>query len=403
MVANGTIVGTPLDEISLKSSGAVVDAVVDVLGFFPSDGVGLMQLGPVYRKYSLGTDRIGVIACNPAGVTLDRPLAVTNLATQVAPYFDWLSGGRYQPSFVDAGAVSVGEDDSCMERIGLVNTAGKNLTMALGVDGRERDYYYASGRAGPGYPIDPATYPDNERRGTVTASSALWFDLSGAISPFYNVTAHEIGHALDFPHLYVAGAGPYSNVMDLMSSTSPLAPYGDNQPQPTIAVNRLRAGWIDPPQVAVHKASGASYTINPIGVAGTQMVAIPGGRDGKFLFLDARARTGYDTYAAKEGVEVYLVEDEPYGTGISSRVAPATGGPDSTDHVLAAGESLTLGGGAVQVSVGARTGQGGYAVTVTGTGWNFPSLFDQGFAARSTTDVVVPGRAPTPPRTIIGR
>ncbi|TPG16243.1 hypothetical protein EAH86_13640 [Pedococcus bigeumensis] len=403
VVANGAIVGSPLDEVSLKSSGAVVDAVVDVLGYFPADGVGLMRLGPNYRTYSLGTDRIGVIACNPTGYTVPRAQAVANLTAQVTPFFTWLSGGRYVTTFVDAGAVSVADADSCLNRIGAVSTAGKNLTMALGVDGRGRSELSASGLAGPGSWTGPATYPQNGRDGQVTASSVLAYDPNGTITPFYNVTAHELGHTLDFPHSYViSGSGEYTNVMDLMSSTSALAPWGDNQPQATIAANRLRAGWIDPDQVARHQTSGSSYVLNPIGVAGTQMVAIPGGRDGKFVFLDARTRSGYDLYAQKEGVEVYLAEDQPGGSGIQGRLAPAVGAPDSTDHVLGAGEALTLGGGALTVSVGARNAQGGYTVTVTGTSWNFPTLFGAGLV-RATSDVVVPEIRQGPPRTVVPR
>ncbi len=402
VVANGAIVGSPLDEVSLKSNGAIVDAVVDVLGYFPADGVGLLRLGPNYRTYSLGTDRIGVIACNPTGYTVPTAQAVANLTAEVAPFFSWLSGGRYLTTFVDAGAVSVGESDSCLSRIGTVATTGKNLTMALGVDGRGNSAFSASGLAGPGAWTGPATYPQNDRDGEVTASSVLAFDTGGTITPFYNVTAHELGHTLDFPHSFVSGGGEYTNVMDLMSSTSNLAPYGDNQPQATIAANRLRAGWIDPTQVARHQTSGSSYVVNPIGVAGTQMVAIPGGRDGKFVFLDARTRSGYDLYAQKEGVEVYLAEDQPGGSGIESRLAPATGAPDSTDHVLGAGEALTLGGGALTITVGAKNAQGGYPVTVTGTSWNFPTLFGASLA-RATSDIVQPEVEPRPPRTVVPR
>ena len=41
-------------------------------------------------------------------------------------------------------------------------------------------------------------------------------------------------------------------------------------------------------------------------------------------------------------------------------------------------------------------------MTVTGTGWSFPTLFGASLA-RATTDIVLPQDAPTPPRTLIGR
>ena len=78
------------------------------------------------------------------------------------------------------------------------------------------------------------------------------------------------------------------------------------------------------------------------------------------------------------------------------------GAPDSTDHVLGAGEALTLGGGALKVTVGAKNAQGGYTVTVTGTSWNFPTLFGAGLA-RATSDVVVPEIPQGPPRTVVPR
>lgn len=175
---------------------------------------------------------------------------------------------------------------------------------------------------------------------------------------------------LDFPHSHLNGAGAYSNVMDVMSG-SPSTYAGKLVPQGTTSVNRLRAGWIDASEVSIHGGGTATYYLAPVTAKGTQLIAVPSGTPGKFVTMGARVKSGDDRYLDKAGVEVDLVQERSgsTGSGLATRQSPAWGSAGSTSHVLAAGQSKTL--GPVTIKVGALRSDGRYPVTVTGTGYDF--------------------------------
>lgn len=374
-VANGSIVGSPLGGIQARTAtGGVTHVIVDVSGYFPVDGVGLTLAVPRFRAYATGEDRIAVLFCAPTGSpAMNRAAILAHLNGTVRPYFEWLSRNRYTQTFTDVGApvLAAADSDTCLD-------ASATRAQAAGREGALSVFYHPSpfsayGLAGPGYARGgTATYPSNRRDGVITSTTVA---KQGTIEPFTNVVDHELGHMLSWWHSYWDdGSGDaYNNVVDLMSGGH-AGSAGQGQPDSTLAVNRLLAGWVDPPEVRVHKVSGATQTLAPVGVAGTQLLAVPSGRPGKFVAIDARVRTGYDQYLNKEGVTVHFVQQwQPFiGDFPDIRISPAVGPGNSLNHVVGPGQSLTL--GSLKITVGAKSTAGTFPVTVVGTTYDFPAL-----------------------------
>ncbi len=397
-VANGAIVGSPEGLLrAATSADALAHLVIDVSGYFPSDGVGVLDVSSTFRGYAIGTDRIGVAFCETAGDTVDHTTVIDNLNASVGAYYAWLSRGRYEPVFSSAGTIPVAAGDlDCIDKLADNVSAAAGFNGVLGVIVQYQDPNSAYGLAGPGYSIDRGTtFPRNLRRGEITASTVLRF---GTLPPFTNVATHELGHMLDWPHSFVNGSSSeYTNVVDLMSG-HPDVLAGDStavryakvtQPIGTMGPNLLRAGWLDPSEVAVHPGGTKTYRLQPLGGTGLHLLVVRSGIDGKVMTLGVREKTSYDQYLDKAGVEIDLVqEDRSVAThGLASRQAPALGAAGSVDHVLAGG-SHAFGG--VTVSVGAARTDGSYPVTVTGAAYDFPALHELPALASSDTDIDLP-------------
>lgn len=402
-VANGSIMQTPDGYLEAATfvPNTYMHVIIDVTGYFPHDGVGLVHVMNNVKKMSLGVDRIGVVFCLQPGNTINRAQVVANLNAQVAPFFKTISRDRYNQVFTDSGRTAnlAAGDTDCLGKLATVVPASAGFNAALGIKAWETAPNTANGLAGPGNG-QGTTFPANMRDGQVSASSV--FAYGPPALPFYNVTAHELGHMLDWTHSHLAGAGAYTNPFDLMSgrplNKSTAATY---LPINTIAVNRLRAGWIDPKQVRIHAGGTVTYTIAPPGAAGLQLVAVRSGPAlggvSRFLTLDVRVKTGPDAALDVEGVEVMMVQDTLAENGILGKVAPAWGAANTTQHVLTAGTSKTLTSakGNVTISVGAKAADGSFPVTVTG------SVYDPGVMA-SSIDLTTPDPGTAVPTTPMG-
>lgn len=369
-VANGALVGVSWGEglQAVTNRDNIADVVVDVSGFFPADGVGLLGEPWVSRQYSRGTDRVGVLFCEPTDAArppLDRAQILANLRAGVGDFFRAESRDTYSPEFVDVGRITPPTDDTCLDRALTTVSASAGVNGVIVVDGAARGPG-AWGLAGPGVSPDSGrgrTYPANYRDGIVSASSVTNADGFG---PYHAVTAHELGHMLALMHAYRPGTqDPYRNPMDLMSGG------GGRQAVGTTAVARFRDGWIAPSEVLRHRGGTATYEIAPVTRAGAQMVAIPGTRWGSFVTLGARAAEGYDTSLPTHGVEI-TYSDELDGTLPDPYDAPAVTTDGSTSHVLGVGQSRTL--GAVTVQVVGFTAEGKWRVSVNGSAASVPEL-----------------------------
>jgi hypothetical protein len=328
----------------------------------------------VQQVYTHGTDTWEVWECHVPNwnTSIDLQLTVTTLNTVITSYFDWLSDSQYHPVFVKGGEVtssdivpadlSQGESfrvPGCEQAVASATSGTANGALIVIAGGFNEGY----GTVGAVCPEDPfvgceTTYPANSRIAVVGAAAVA---AGGSFpEPQWVTVAHEIGHALDWPHSYGGltifpdgSTNQYDNPMDVMSGeTITGVPIG------TIAYNRYAAGWIDPAAVVIDQSTTATYDLRPVGQGGTQMVVIPTGQEGHFYTLDARRKADFDTNIPKAGVEVYEIDQRRtacaipdtwptawpcFATLVRTAQVPAVRGIFSTAHVLSIDEWLDLG------------------------------------------------------------
>ncbi|WP_420783422.1 M6 family metalloprotease domain-containing protein [Streptomyces sp. LPB2020-019-1HS] len=203
------------------------------------------------------------------------------------------------------------------------------------------------------------------------------------------VLAHETGHVLDLPDLYHRPADDkgdwdtYVGDWDLMGSQFALSPD-------LLGWHKWRLGWLGPRQVACVRGAGTTrLTLEPVeaGPSGTTAGSPPFGLGGgtklavvrtgstDVLALEVRARLGNDVGGCREGVLVYRVRSEAAsGNGPvqvvdahpHSRACVATSVyPPLADAPIGVGESFSVPGTEVRVSVPDRTPSGAYTVEIT--------------------------------------
>ncbi|MDE0230706.1 MAG: S-layer homology domain-containing protein [bacterium] len=345
---------------------------------YQADPLGLIPGYDLTTHYSLGDDLWEVWVCDSPDGDLDisAPGLVEVLKSELVPYFDWLSGGRYRPVFNagDPGVIAATGFTPCLDAIadhvesateGVVTIADQETTFARGDPGGL--VRYRSGEL-EWLALRGTSFPDNGR--SVNAGGNLFSAPSdqaeGATPPQISIIAHEFGHALWFPHSYRIDPGEYDNPMDIMSDAeaAPGLQIG------TIAINRYAAGWIDQDEVEVYPGEGKSrYVLAPPGDDGTQMLVLRSS-EGGFMTLGARVRKGYDTGLPKEGVESYFIDtvtphcgqgDLPPCFGLS-RPTRAVHNPtvpldfdDELAHVMGVGDGFTTWNN-VSVTVVERSG-----------------------------------------------
>jgi len=278
-----------------------------------TDPLGLITGYDLTSLYSLGEDHWEVWICeSPEGQLDISAAAVTDvLRSELVPYFDWLSGGRYVPVFTtgNPGRVASVGFRTCIDEIGETSKQGTEGVIAL--VNQETNWWQGRPGDSPVYRLQARTlrlsstaFPDNERYiiggGEVVDVPA---NSGGGTASAIAIIAHELGHSLWFPHSYNFYAGGYDNPMDIM---------GDPEAAPglqvgTIAINRYAAGWIDGEDVEIYGGTARErFVLAPPGHSGTQMLVIRSD-DGGFITLGARVKKGYDSGIPKEGVESYFI------------------------------------------------------------------------------------------------
>lgn len=157
---------------------------------------------------------VWVCHVDPGGSVPERlPLTpadvVTELEARIAPYFEWLSGGAYRPTFTAGGSIDSGSDDPATA-IQNCNAPATTSPMSAGfagavviADAPTDGGYGQSGHGNCASPPCPAptTLPDNQRYLDLGAHDLFATTTVG--TPRLAETAHEFGHTLDWGH-----AGP---------------------------------------------------------------------------------------------------------------------------------------------------------------------------------------------------
>lgn len=393
--------------MTARTSTRILVALLTLLAGFPAvagaqtdpygaDPLGLIAFAEQSRVYGSGADQIEVFVCDvPDGaVAVDLANAVSQINAALQPYFLWLSGGVYQPVFVAGTTViadfpsgwpdSVAFQSEC-ESLAAQAASGTSAGALVIVDAAYSGGYATAGAACEVVSECPVTYPANGRIMVVGASTVVPSD--GLPNARLSTVAHELGHALEFPHSYggltkfINGLTyEYDNPMDIMSGGS-LTELNVG----TIAINRYAAGWLANASV-FHRGNVDTYVLSRPGVVGNQMLILPTDVPGVFTMLGARGSSSFDFGIATEGIEVYEIDQrgpvcgQPVGSvcwGADRRTTPfpAIDDPESSVHVVALGESVAIGG--ALVTVDARN-NGRWTVTVSGSTVSERFLDDNG-------------------------
>jgi hypothetical protein len=338
---------------------------------FDADPLGIVPFADTaMRVYSQGADAWEVWLCTDPSYTPTLTLTnvVASLNAEITPYFQWLSEGAYQPTFVAGGTVVSTESISfgtpeepfapqCQTKVRAASNGGENGALIV-VDAPFDAGYGTAGGVCPEPPFSGCTteYPGNFREVVVAAATVS--TVSPFDAPQWITVAHEIGHGLNMPHSYSGlttdpntnTISRYDNPMDVLSGAS-----HTNDPIGTHAYNRYAAGWIDPAGVAVHAGGIADYQLAAIGSVGLKMVVIPSFEPGRFFVLDARRRTSFDSTLPTSGVEIHEVDTRQdiactlpaewpdtwpcFATLVRIKQHPAESGISSTAHVLGIDDS----------------------------------------------------------------
>ena len=294
------------------------------------DPLGLIVGHRAAKAYSVDTDTWEVWVCDVADGTteIDVESTVELLNRQIPPYFAWLSGGRYQPEFVEGGKVKVDTavastspgDYGCEQVVGETSVGGTEGAVIILDKAALEGAHGGAGRA------DKLSYPENGRTVVLPPFAVLpASEFCGESQTSGNCgypdhvkldwVAHEMAHAISWPHSFggrqIVDGEIYAgdNPMDLMSNNPEAPELGLNAlVVGTAVVNRYAAGWVDPEEVAVHREPYASYLLSPPGSTGVQMLVLPSGEPGRFISLGARVAKGHDGGIPAEGVEVYRID-----------------------------------------------------------------------------------------------
>ncbi|MGQ0848290.1 MAG: S-layer homology domain-containing protein [Actinomycetota bacterium] len=363
--------------------GVAKPAVAQEVDPYQTDPLDLIALRDETRTYSTGTDIWEVWICDvPDGsVAVTSGQASAVFAGSITPYFEAISGGIYSPRFVAGGTVTATSQSGWPANPFLTQPECEQLVAAraggAGVDGVMivTDAAYTGGYATAGFACligeqCPAFYPGNYRLAVLGGGVAV--PLGGRPAALRTV-AHEIGHALFWPHSFGGLVNfengivyEYDNPMDVMSGGE-----GEVLDLGTVAINRYAAGWIGSEGVIFHRGGSLTYHVT-VG-SGIQLLILPTEQVGVYETIGARLRFGYDSGIPVEGVEVYHIDQSPsvcgfpagqcFGPDRRTIQVPALAEPAGTGHVHQAGSTFSVRG--VTITVGPSTGTG-FTLIVTG-------------------------------------
>ncbi|MEO6653042.1 MAG: hypothetical protein ABIP17_10335 [Ilumatobacteraceae bacterium] len=333
---------------------------------------------------TVGVDRIGLYICKiPADSTqfagVGRHMATSGdfaafAQAEVAPYFESVSGGRYRVEFTALGDILAGRDDGpaqCLDEAERQTGAPFTNVLVAG------STFGGGGFASPGRIFTSDLAPNSTVLDRSPTQSGRGGWVGGSVisdRPNAATIVHEIGHTIHWPHSYVGPNSEYDNPVDVMSGgqgrcRAGTVIYGCS-PGNTIAFNRLAGGWLRDGEVITHRSGTVNYRLDAPGSGGLQLVVLPDpGEPLSTLTIEGRPGVGRDSFFERAGVALHVVDQRSLSGGLSGLSTgrihrQALGDSNTYEHVIPAGESVTVHG--VTVEVLRRSGDG-FDVRVTGS------------------------------------
>lgn len=376
------------------------------------------------RLHSLGTDRWDVWVCRIPRNTIAedfsdvtrRRVAVTprkaarRLQQVIAPYFRFLSQGEYRQKFRARKVIALNRKQGarrCGKRARRASRGRDGAVVVTNLVASGPTWAAADRCADEAVSRPPAricagrprTLPGNRRMAWIPAETLLKVLPSG---PHYSTAAHELGHALAWPHSFtgrlfvpVPGEGgarvgiEYDDPLDLMGyerlwgtgswwSTK----RGSYRLKGTQVFNRLAAGWVRRSETVLHRNSAGTYRLRPHGRNGTKLVVVPTGDRRAFLTLEARVRRGYDRSLPFAGVNVHAIDQRGLACSFAEifrscwgdyrRQVPIPARPDSLASLIRPGRTARAAGMKIR-NLGRAKG-GGFRVRITGRRARLPVI-----------------------------
>ncbi len=364
---------------------------------FSGDPLGLAVYPLETRRYTEGTDTMGVYLCDlpGAGAGLTMNGVIENLNGPVKQYFAGASKGEYKLSFkarkkvaVTAGEIEAdsGAHIACIRKVYNSGPATGDNGAFVVLDNTDNGGVATSGNycALPcTSSTSPMRFPSNDRWGVVDGGS---LGPQGHTSqPHLTTAVHEIGHMIGWPHSNSGLSNDeYDNPLDVMSGNLP-ADFGfrEDDPYATVAWNRYRAGWIEPGQVLIYRGGVRKVKIAPVGKPGIQMVVMPTSNKYAFATLDARRNVGVDKHLPNsfQGVTTHYIQQLGFCAsegpdvcwGLQSNIFSYPPAADNLRHVTKPGQSkrMDLGLGYPMIADGAKVtvisgNDSGYTIRLVG-------------------------------------
>lgn len=334
------------------------------------------------RRFSLGTDRLGVWICHvPVGITdpiynpvdlrldLEVRKVAALLSEHVSAYFAALTHGAYVPEFVPEGEVTIAANETnrtCVDRAAERSAGDIDGLVVIADAEHAEDQHGGWGRTGePCKAAEPCPARVSGRAAYVGASD---FHPDWGAVPAVDLLEHEIGHTLGFPHS--GGGDGYTSAIDVMSnSAAPRDVDPDRRDGPgTIAVNRLAAGWLPLASMAVADGAGTFPLVPSNSAEGPRVLVLPID-DARFLTVEALTNTGFDAHLPRSGIVVHEIDQSPTACRSGAETPclneyrsqlPISGTRPFTDLL---GDGSTWSGGGWSISV-SSSGNGSWTVSV---------------------------------------
>ena len=280
------------------------------------------------------------------------PELVAAIAPRVIDYFRTVSHGRYMPSFVAGGEVTMSPTDEPADcAAAALDRSAPSGRAVLAVADAEHAEDQPGGFGSGGTATTAMSAKENRRWAYVGANdfSADWGD-----DPPMDLIEHELGHTLGWVHSGTDINPPirYTSALDVMSdSAAPRNVDASRRDGPdTIGVQRVVSGWLPANAVVVATGSTTVQLEPSTGDTGTRLVVVPLD-DRSFLTVELLTTDGFNDHLPVAGLAVHRVTIG--GDDLPATIDPLNLGPQHT-ALLEQGGALVTDGWAISAAGGGR-------------------------------------------------